>query len=67
MGIKTIIKIEFKQKQTFQQRERFLNQEIQKNIDLLNDRGYITLSHKTNNKNDKFASVEFELKKMIRV
>jgi hypothetical protein len=56
---KHIIKIEFKPNISFNQRERMLNEDIQRNIDLLNGRGFITLSHKVNNKNEKFASVEF--------
>lgn len=62
-----IVKIAFKPKLSFSQREKVLNEEIQRNIDLFNSRGFITISHKVANKTDSFAAVNFTLQKMIRV
>ena len=59
------LRIEFKPKSSFSQREKTLNEELQRNIDLLNSRGYITLSHAVANKNEKFASVNLVLQKMF--
>jgi len=58
-------KVNFQPQQSFAQRERFLNGEIQKHIDILNSRGLITLNHTITNKNDRFATVVFSLKKMV--
>jgi hypothetical protein len=58
-------KVNFQPKQSFAQRERHLNQEVQKHIDLLNSRGLIALNHTITNKNDKFATVIFSLQKMV--
>ena len=65
--VKHIVKIDFKPNQSHSQREKTLNEGILKNIDLLNERGYITVSHKINNKNDGFAAVEFTTQRMVRV
>lgn len=58
-------KVSFQPGQSFAQRERHLNQEIQKHIDILNSRGLISLNHTVTNKNDKFATVVFTLQKMV--
>ena len=65
-GIKAIVKIELKPNTNFNQRERTINQEIQKKMDEFANKGYITLSHNINNKTEKFASIEFILQKMNR-
>jgi len=65
--INQIVKIELKDNQTFAQRQKFLNESIQKNIDNFNERGFITISHSILNKSDKFASVNFQLQKMLTV
>jgi hypothetical protein len=62
-----IVKIELKESQTFAQRQKNLNEAIQRNIDLFNEKGFITLSHSIVNKSDKFASVNFQLQRMISV
>jgi len=63
----TAIKINFTPKLSFSAREKFLNQEIQRNIDILNEKGYITLSHTVKNKNESFATVIFSLQKIISI
>lgn len=60
-----ILKVDFKPKLSFSQREKHLNEEILRNIDILNSRGFITLSHSVASKNDKVAVVNFKLQKMI--
>jgi hypothetical protein len=60
-----IFKVEFKPTATFSQRERKVNEEIQRNIDILNSQGLITLSHSVINKNEKFATVSLSLTKMF--
>jgi chorismate synthase len=65
-GIKAIVKIELKPNSSFNQRERTINEQVQKNIDSFSSKGYITISHKINNKTEKFASVEFILQPMIK-
>lgn len=61
-----IIKIKFdKQLSDFSKRENFVNTQIQKHIDLFNHNGFIVLEHKTLNKSDAYASVEFKIKKMV--
>lgn len=65
--IKHIVKIEFKPNQTMSAREKTINENIQKHMDILNEKGFITISHKVINKNDKFASVELTTQQMIRV
>ena len=61
-----IIKIHFdKILSDFSKREKFVNTQIQKHIDLFNHNGFIVLENKTLNKSDGYASVEFKLKKMV--
>ena len=61
-----IVKIPFdKPINDFSKREKIVNTQIQKNIDLFNHNGFIVLEHKVLTKNDAYASVEFKLKKMV--
>jgi hypothetical protein len=60
-------KVDFKPNQSFSQREKTINEQIQKHIDVLNSRGLITLSHSVLNKTDRFATIVFNLKKMANV
>jgi hypothetical protein len=64
-NIKHTIKINLKPNISFSQREKTINEEVQRNIDLLNSRGFITVSHSVVNKNEKFATVSFDLTKMF--
>jgi hypothetical protein len=59
------IKIDLKPNISFSQREKTINEEIQRNIDILNSRGLITVSHSVLNKNESFATVNFNLTKMF--
>jgi hypothetical protein len=61
-----IVKISFdKPIFDFSRREKFVNTQIQKNIDLFNHNGFIVLEHNILTKNDSYASVEFKLKRMV--
>jgi hypothetical protein len=64
-NIKHIIKVNFKPNISFSQREKTINEEIQRNIDILNSKGFITVSHSVVNKNESFATVSFDLTKMF--
>ena len=59
------VKIQLKPASNFNQREKMINVEIQKAIDLYNTKGYTVLNHETVNKTDSFATVKFTLKRMI--
>jgi len=59
------LKIPFKTNSSFSQREKTINEEIQRNIDILNGKGLITVSHTVINKNEKFATVSLSLTKMF--
>jgi hypothetical protein len=59
------IKIDLKPNSSFSQREKTINEEIQRNIDLLNSKGLITVSHSVLTKNESFATVSFSLTKMF--
>jgi hypothetical protein len=62
---KEIVKIPLTQDRNFNQREREINQEVQRQIDFFNARGYITESHEISHRSDVFASVTFNLRKMV--
>jgi hypothetical protein len=64
--IKDIVKINLTKNASFAAREKEINVQIQKNIDLYNSRGYIVLEHSVLNKTDSYASVNFSLKRMLR-
>jgi hypothetical protein len=64
-NIKHTIKINLKPNISFSQREKTINEEIQRNIDILNSKGFITVSHSVVNKNESFATVSFDLTKMF--
>lgn len=49
----------------FSRREKYINTQIQKNIDLFNHNGFVVLEHKVLTKNNAYASVEFKLKRMV--
>jgi hypothetical protein len=64
--MKEIVKIkQTKQNLNFSEREKFINTEIQKTIDLYNSRGYIVLEHNVLNKASMHTSVEFTIKQMV--
>jgi hypothetical protein len=53
--------------QSLNEREKSINTQIQKAIDVYNSNGFIVLEHKVVNKTNTHASVNFTLKKMVRV
>lgn len=59
------VKIQLKSASPFNERERMINVEVQKAIDLYNSKGYTVLSHEVANKTDSYATVKFTLKRMI--
>lgn len=63
--IKDIIKINLTKNAPFSAREKEINVQIQKNIDLYNSNGYIVLEHSVLNKTDSHATINFSLKKMV--
>ena len=66
--IKENIKINYKPKdQTFGERERTLNFEIQKLIEFYNQKGYTVVDHKPVNKSSTHAIVEFVLNPIKRI
>lgn len=66
--MKEHIKIKYKPNdQTFNERERTMNVEIQKMIDFYRQKGCIVLEHKVYHKTSTHAMVEFSLKKMLKV
>jgi hypothetical protein len=65
--IKELIKFDIKNMQSLNEREKSINTQIQKAIDVYNSNGFIVLEHKVVNKTNTHASVNFTLKKMVRV
>jgi len=63
--IKQTVKINIPSGSDFSKRERHINVEIQKQIDLFNSQGLIVLNHEIANKTNTYASVKFILKKMV--
>lgn len=63
--IKDIVKINLTKNASFAAREKEINVQVQKNIDLYNSRGYIVLEHSVSNKTDSHATINFTVKKMI--
>lgn len=63
--IKETIKINIPETTSFSQREKHINTEIQKSIDLYNSRGFTVLNYEVINKTNTYASVKFNLKRMI--
>lgn len=63
--IKETIKIEIPFAESFSAREKHMNVEIQKAIDRYNSIGLIVINHEIVNKTNTFASVKFNLKKMV--
>lgn len=59
------VKINIPSTSDFSKREKHINVEIQKQIDLFNSQGLIVLSHEIANKTNTYASVKFKLKKMV--
>lgn len=59
------VKIQLKPASSFNERERMINVEIQKTIDLFNSKGYTVINHDVANKTDSYATVKFTLKRMI--
>jgi len=65
--INEIVKIPFnKQNLTFGQRKKILHEGIQKQIDLYNSRGWVTIAHKVNVETANHASVQFTVQQMIK-
>ena len=65
--IKETIKFDISKEKTLNGREKSINTQIQKSIDLYNSRGWIVLEHRVINKTNTHATVGFTLKKMVRV
>jgi hypothetical protein len=64
--INETFKINYKEAITdYSKRERFINTEIQKHMDLYNSKGFIVLEYTILNKTNAYASVNFKLKRMI--
>lgn len=63
--IKDTVKINLIKNASFAAREKEINVQVQKNIDLYNSKGYIVLEHSILNKTDSHATVNFSLKKMV--
>lgn len=63
--IKDTVKINLTKNASFAAREKEINVQVQKNIDLYNSKGYIVLEHSILNKTDSHATVNFSLKKMV--
>ena len=64
--ISEIVKIPFvKPNQSFSDREKRINTEIQKLMESYSNKGYIVLNHTVLNKTDSNASVKFNLKQMV--
>lgn len=63
--IKDIVKINLTKNSSFAAREKEINVQIQKNIDLFNSKGYIVLEHSVSNKTDSHANIIFSLKRMV--
>ena len=63
--IQETIKINIPETSSFSNREKHVNTEIQKNIDLYNSRGFTVFSYDVLNKTNTYASVKFNLKRMI--
>lgn len=59
------VKINIPPASDFSKREKHINVEIQRQIDLFNSQGLIVLSHDIANKTNTHASVKFKLKKMV--
>jgi len=64
---KETLKITIKENLDFNRREKFVNTEIQRAIDLYNANGFVVIDHKILNKTNTYATVSFNLKKMVRV
>lgn len=64
--IKETIKFNISKERTLNEREKSINTQIQKTIDLYNSRGLIVVDHKVLNKTNINATVGFTLKQMIR-
>lgn len=65
---KELIKISFdKPNLSFSEREKYINTEIQRKINNYKSYGFLVLEHRTINKTDSAASIEFSLKKMASV
>lgn len=64
---KETLKIAIKENLDYNRREKFINTEIQRAIDLYNSNGYVVVNHNIVNKTNTYATVSFSLKKMIRV
>lgn len=65
--IKETLKFNISKEKTLNEREKAINTQIQKAIDLYNSRGFIVLEHKVINKTNTHATVGFTLKGMVRV
>jgi hypothetical protein len=65
--IKETLKIKIKEGLDFNKREKYVNTEIQKTIDLYNSDGFVVIDHQIANKTNTYATVNFFLKKMIRI
>jgi hypothetical protein len=63
--IKDTIKINLTKNGSFAAREKEINVQTQKQIDLYNSRGFIVVNHSVLNKSDSHATVTFSLKKML--
>jgi hypothetical protein len=63
--IKETTKINLTKNASFGAREKEINVQIQKQIDIYNSRGFIVINHSVLNKSDSHASVSFSLKKML--
>lgn len=64
---KETLKIVIKENLDFNKREKFINTEIQRAIDLYNSNGFVVVNHNILNKTNTYATVSFNLKKMVRV
>jgi hypothetical protein len=65
--MKEIVKIKTKKENmSYSEREKFINTEIQKTIDLYNQRGFIVIEHNVLNKASMHTSVEFTIKQMVK-
>lgn len=63
--IKDTVKINLTKNASYGAREKEINVQIQKQIDLYNSRGFIVVSHSVLNKTDSHATIAFSLKRML--
>lgn len=63
--IKDTIKINLTKNTSYGAREKEINVQIQKQIDIYNSHGFIVVNHSVLNKTDSHATIAFTLKKML--